>query len=112
MPNTIPCGARSIPYSEFSCEPVSVLLARLEPESVRSVWLVGGVAALEDFVAQRKSDRIDLFTVLVLLGEGQGLFPEGIAADWRLGALESFSSGVVHSTCFRSPGFPAIGAGG
>ncbi len=99
------------PNSEFSCEPASVLLARLEREGVKNIWLVGGAAALEDFFAERRVDRMELFTVPKVLGEGPRLFPEGVASDWDLETIHVSASGIVHSSYRLSPGFPTVAAG-
>ncbi len=116
MPTTILYIAQSMdgrltPNSEFSCESVSVLLARLEQEGVRSAWLVGDGAALEDVFVQRKVDRIERFTVPMVLGQGPRSFQEGVASDGELEMVEAFPSGMVHSTYSRSPGFPKVVAG-
>jgi dihydrofolate reductase len=82
---------------EASAEPVAALLARLGAMEARGeTWLCGGGDVIAQFLAEDLIDRLELFIVPVLLGEGVPLFPEGA---WRslfsLQGVQAYASGVA-----------------
>lgn len=72
-------------------------------ECASDVWLVGGGDVVAQAIKADVIDRIRLFTIPVVLGEGPLLVPH--VADsvrrWKLTATQTFSSGVVELDLVR-----------
>lgn len=79
-----------------SAEPVPQLVERLLAHDDGNIWLCGGGDVIAQFFEHDLIDRLELFLIPVVLGEGVPLFPEGL---WRsLFALQrahAFESGVA-----------------
>ena len=75
---------------------VEELAARLKQESAGDVWLLGGAKAARPFLAAGLVDRLELFQIPVLLGDGVRLFEAGLPGrQLRLEGAKPHEKGVV-----------------
>ena len=77
---------------------IAPLLAKIERDGARRVYLDGGVA-IRQALAEDVVDEITLTTVPLTLGRGRPLFlsGEGRDARWRLAATKSFPNGLAQA---------------
>ena len=57
-------------------EGVPALIAHLRAQQGKDIWVVGGGALQAAFIAAGALDRLELFVIPVLLGDGVPLFPK------------------------------------
>jgi len=86
-----------------SAEPVETLTARLRAFDDGDIWLCGGGDVIAQFFRHDLIDRLELFLIPVMLGEGVALFPEG---TWRplftLQGAQAYDSGVAGLSYLRA----------
>lgn len=88
------------------------LLKRIQQETSKDIWLVGGGELIARFAAIDAIDEYRIFLMPVLLGAGVPLFAPGIpAANLDLNEVNSFRNGVVELRyqSVREAGHPAKG---
>lgn len=67
-----------------------------------NVWLMGGAQLIAEFLRQDLVDRLMLYTMPVLLGEGTSLFQDDLPqSSWQLESCKSMAAGVVETTYRR-----------
>jgi len=83
---------------------VVALAAELKASATGDIWLLGGAKTAAQFLADNLVDRLELFVVPVLLGEGIALFDGGHGpAQLALESATPFPKGVVRLTyAFRT----------
>lgn len=86
--------ADSIRFTDAS--PAEVV-AGLEGEGVRHVWMVGGGRLARSFLDAGLLDRLIVSTVPVVLGGGIPLFAPGPPASLRLVELQEYPTGLIQS---------------
>ena len=79
-------------------------VAQLKETSGRDIWLIGGGQLVREFLKLDLIDRMEIFILPVLLGEGISLFPPP-APQRNLELVESrsYNNGMVGLTYRRSP---------
>lgn len=81
---------------EVASGEVEGLAARLKQESAGDIWLLGGAKAARPFLAAGLVDRLELFQIPVLLGDGIRLFEPGLPPHrLRLERTAAHAKGVV-----------------
>lgn len=82
---------------------VEELAAKLRRESPGDVWLLGGARAARPFLAAGLVDRLELFQIPVLLGDGIRLFEAGLPPrQLRLDSAQAREKGVVELRYVRA----------
>jgi dihydrofolate reductase len=75
---------------------VASLADHLRTKSTRDVWICGGARTARAFLDLDQVDRIELYVIPVLLGEGLPLFERSPhQSSLRLARTRSFKNGVV-----------------
>jgi dihydrofolate reductase len=75
---------------------VEDLAAKLKRESPGDIWLLGGAKAARPFLAAGLVDRLELFQIPVLLGDGLRLFEAGLPPrQLSLEKAQAHEKGVV-----------------
>lgn len=76
---------------------IAHLRAQERDQNGDDVWVVGGGGLQAAFIAAGALDRLDLFVIPVLLGDGVPLFPKDGTPQRRLAleATESYANGMV-----------------
>ena len=75
---------------------VEELAAKLKDESPGDIWLLGGAKAARPFLATGLVDRLELFQIPTLLGDGVRLFDAGLPPrQLRLEKAQAHDKGVV-----------------
>ncbi|MGB3200474.1 MAG: dihydrofolate reductase family protein [Nodosilinea sp.] len=88
-----------LPALKATAQSPSELVATLQAEGCRRVWLVGGAALAAAFRAEGLISEYILSVIPVLLGEGISLFGSpGPRTELQLHSAETFDSGVVQLT--------------
>lgn len=84
------------PFGGTPSDLVERLRARLG-KSGKDIWLMGGGATIDAFLAAGLVDRLELRVIPVLLGDGVPLFPRHTRGQqrWRLTKHHAFKNGVV-----------------
>ena len=78
------------------------LVGQLKADSDRNIWLIGGGKLVQEFVRLDLIDRIELFILPVILGEGIPLFPPVTPQrNLTLENSRSFETGMVQLTYRR-----------
>jgi dihydrofolate reductase len=78
---------------------IDALVDHLHEPSEKDVWVVGGAATIRAFLDYGVVDRMELFQIPVLLGDGIPLFEPSHRAD-RLALIdtEAYANGVVRTS--------------
>ena len=83
---------------------ISGLVARLKVEQDKNLWLVGGGQLVREFLRLDLIDRIELFILPVILGEGIPLFPPATPQrDLTLTDCRAYATGMARLTYRRAP---------
>lgn len=78
------------------------LIERLKASQDKRIWLVGGGQLVREFLTLDLIDRIELFILPVILGEGIPLFPPATPQrDLTLAASRSYPNGTARLTYRR-----------
>ena len=79
------------------------LTAALRASGGKDAWVMGGAKAINGFLAAGAIDRIDLFTVPVLLGEGIPLFTPGRPElHLKLVSTQTYDKGLARQSYVRA----------
>lgn len=79
------------------------LTAALRASGGRDAWVMGGAKAINGFLAAGAIDRIDLFTVPVLLGDGIPLFAPGRPElQLKLASTQAYDKGLARQSYVRA----------
>ena len=80
------------------------LVARLKVEQDKNLWLVGGGQLVREFLRLDLIDRIELFILPVILGEGIPLFPPATPQrGLALTDCRAYATGMAQLTYRRAP---------
>ena len=80
------------------------LVARLKAEQDKNLWLVGGGQLVREFLRLDLIDRIELFILPIILGEGIPLFPPATPQrDLTLTDCRAYATGMAQLTYRRAP---------
>ena len=75
---------------------IAALAARLKQETTGDIWILGGAAVAQDFLERGLVDRIELYMIPVLLGDGVRLFAPGESMrTLAFSEARSFANGIV-----------------
>ena len=84
---------------------IAGLVARLKAEQDKNLWLLGGGQLVREFLRLDLVDRIELFILPVILGEGIPLFPPATPQrDLTLVNCQSYDTGMVQLSYRRAAG--------
>lgn len=79
------------------------LVAALRASGGKDAWVMGGAMAINAFLAAGAVDRIDLFTVPILLGDGIPLFTPGRPEiPLKLVSTETYDKGLARQSYVRA----------
>src|SRR6185503_5779732 len=79
------------------------LVAALRAAGGKDVWIMGGAQAINGFLAAGAIDRIDLFTIPVLLGDGISLFAGGRPeTPLKFVGTQTYDKGLVRMSYQRA----------
>ena len=79
------------------------LATALKASGGKDVWIMGGAMAINSFLAAGVIDRIDLFTIPVLLGDGIPLFStERPEIQLKLAGTQTYDKGLVRMSYLRA----------
>jgi dihydrofolate reductase len=79
------------------------LTAALRASGGKDAWIMGGAMAINGFFATGAIDRIDLFTVPLLLGEGIPLFTSGRPEfQLKLVGTQTYDKGLARQSYVRA----------
>jgi len=79
------------------------LVNALRAAAGKDVWVMGGAKTINTFLAQDAIDRIDLFVVPVLLGEGLPLFAAGRPESaLKLAGTQTYDKGLARLSYVRA----------
>ena len=79
------------------------LISRLKASSDKNIWLVGGGQLVQEFLKLHLIDRIELFILPIILGEGIPLFPPPTPEiSLSLVAIRSHGNGMAQLTYGRA----------
>ena len=93
---TRPC--LDAPLGVVPTEPdFAALRATLQQRGSEMAWIVGGARTIAGALAEGALDRLHLFTMPVILGDGTPLFAGGTAREASLVLCRSWPSGAVES---------------
>lgn len=82
---------------------IAKLAAALRASGGKDAWVMGGAMAINAFLAANAIDRIDLFTVPVLLGEGIPLFTPGRPEmALKLAGTQTYDKGLARQSYVRA----------
>src|SRR5262249_41185812 len=82
---------------------VARLVPALRASGGKDVWIMGGAQTINSFLAIEAVDRIDLFTIPVLLGDGVPLF-NGSRSEipLKLAGTQTYDKGLVRTSYLRA----------
>ncbi len=91
-------------YAQFVAgDDIPGLVAQLKEKGTGHIWLVGGGQLVREFLALDLVDRIELFILPTVLGEGIPLFPPPTPRrNLNLASCQSYDNGMVHLSYVRS----------
>lgn len=89
------------PTVEFHGGHLTTLVRDVLAPRFENVWLAGGAALAQSFLARGLVDRIILTVAPVVLGKGIRLFGEAVEQQWRLEDVVAFKNGFVETTYVR-----------
>jgi dihydrofolate reductase len=79
------------------------LVTALRAAGAKDTWVMGGAMAINAFLAANAVDRIDLFTIPVLLGDGIPLFGAGRPeAALKLVSTQTYDKGLARQSYVRA----------
>ncbi len=79
------------------------LVARLKREQDKNLWLVGGGQLVREFLRLDLIDRIELFILPVILGDGIPLFPPATPQrNLKLESCQRYATGLAQLTYRRN----------
>ena len=82
---------------------IARLATALKASGGKDVWIMGGAMAINGFLAAQAVDRIDLFTIPVLLGDGIPLFTGNRSEiPLKLVGTQTFEKGLVRASYLRA----------
>lgn len=74
------------------------LISKLKETEKKDIWLIGGGQLITSFLNEELIDRMILFQIPLILGEGIPLFPgKPRESGWKLVESQSYSTGAVCS---------------
>jgi len=79
------------------------LVTALKASGGKDVWIMGGAMTINAFLATQAIDRIDLFTIPVLLGDGIPLFTGNRSeTQLKLAGTQTYDKGLVRTSYLRA----------
>lgn len=79
------------------------LIVDLKELSRKDIWVVGGGEIITAFLNENSIDKIILFVIPIILGDGIPLFPNHPKeSTWKLVETQSYKSGVVMNSYEKS----------
>lgn len=79
------------------------LMTALRAAGSKDTWIMGGAQTINAFLKAGAIDRIDLFTVPVLLGGGLRLFADGRPETaLKLGSTQTYDKGLARQSYVRA----------
>ena len=88
---------------------IETLAAQLKRESEGDVWLLGGAVVAREFLDRGLVDRIELYVIPVLLGDGVRLFTPGDQSrTLAFSEARSYANGIVGLIYELAPKLRAI----
>jgi dihydrofolate reductase len=79
------------------------LVTALRAAGDKDVWIMGGARTINTFLAAEAIDRIDLFTVPILLGHGIRLFADGRPEfALKLAGTQTYDKGLARQSYVRA----------
>ena len=82
---------------------IARLVAALRASGGKDAWIMGGAMAINAFLAAGAIDRIDLFTIPVLLGDGVPLFTPGRPEILlKLVSTQTYDKGLARQSYVRA----------
>ena len=79
------------------------LVTALRAAGDKDVWIMGGAQTIGGFLKAGAIDRIDLFTLPILLGDGIRLFQDNRPeTQLKLSSLQSYDKGLARLTYLRA----------
>lgn len=74
-------------------------IAERKQKNTKDIWLVGGGELVKTFINQALLDKMIIFIIPRIIGDGIRLFPAGIAeTEWKLTETKAFDTGAVMLT--------------
>lgn len=82
---------------------IARLATALKASGGKDVWIMGGAMTINAFLAAQAVDRIDLFTLPVLLGDGIPLFTGNRSEiQLKLAGTQTYDKGLVRASYLRA----------
>ncbi|MBI1212334.1 MAG: dihydrofolate reductase [Alphaproteobacteria bacterium] len=82
---------------------ISRLATALKASGGKDVWVMGGAMTINAFLEAQAIDRIDLFTLPILLGDGIPLFAPGRSEiPLKLAGTQTYDKGLVRLSYLRA----------
>jgi dihydrofolate reductase len=79
------------------------LVTALRAAGGKDIWIMGGAQTINAFLAAEAIDRIDLFTVPLLLGEGIRLFADNRPETaLKLASTQTYDKGLARQSYLRA----------
>lgn len=86
----------------FITENVIESISRLQEQSGKDIWLVGGGKLITALLNENMVDEMIITTIPVILGSGVSLFPDNPKeSKWELENNECYKNGVTQVTYFN-----------
>jgi dihydrofolate reductase len=75
---------------------IAPLVGALKRDATGDIWLLGGASVAQDFLERDLVDRLELYLIPILLGEGVRLFgPSGQTRTLAFSEAKSFPNGII-----------------
>jgi dihydrofolate reductase len=82
---------------------VARLTTALKASGGKDVWIMGGAMTINAFLDAQAIDRIDLFTIPILLGDGIPLFTPGRSElPLKFAGTQTYDKGLVRLSYLRA----------